>query len=133
MELFGWIGLCCVILLPVQLLRRKTPELALLLILGTLAVLAGRVVSYAAPLLEELRDLFGRAGVDRGYVDILLKTLAACCASRMGADLCRDGGSQALAGAVELAGAATVLVILLPLLREVAAMLLEIGNGGVMG
>lgn len=133
MELLRWIALCCAALLPVQLLRRRTPELALLLILAALTALTVRVVSYAAPALEELRSLLDRAGADSARIGILFKTVAACWASRLGADLCRDGGSQALASVVELAGTAAVLTILLPLLREVAQLLLRVGEGGGFG
>ena len=44
--------------------------------------------------------------------------------TKLGSDLCRDGGSQALAGAVEMAGAAAAVVIALPLLESVVGLLL---------
>ena len=44
--------------------------------------------------------------------------------TRLCADLCKDGGSQALASAVELAGAAAALLIALPLLGAVTELLL---------
>ena len=123
-------ALCALCLLPVQLLRRKTPELALLLIAAALVAVAGQVLVWVVPLLEELRELFEQAGVEGSYVDILLKTVAASLVSRFGADLCRDGGSQSLAGVVELAGTAAVMTILLPLLQAVVGMLLELWKGG---
>ena len=54
-------ALCVVCLLPVILLRRQSPEQALLLTLAILAVVMARCLSLAVPLLEELRALFGRA------------------------------------------------------------------------
>ena len=44
--------------------------------------------------------------------------------TRFCADLCKDGGSQALATAVETAGAVAALVIALPLLEAVVGLLL---------
>lgn len=117
-------ALCVVCLLPVVLLRRQSPEQALLLTLAILAVVMARCLSLAVPLLEELRALFSRAGIEAAYVSILLRTTAAALVTRFCADLCKDGGSQALATAVETAGAIAALAIALPLLQAVVDLLL---------
>ena len=117
-------ALCVVCLLPVILLRRQSPEQALLRTLAILAVVMARCLSLAVPLLEELRALFGRAGIEAAYVSILLRTTAAALVTRFCADLCKDGGSQALATAVETAGAIAALAIALPLLQAVVDLLL---------
>lgn len=117
-------ALCAVCLTPIVLLRKKTPEQALLLTAAVLAVTLARCLSLCAPVVEELRGLFGRAGVDTAHVAILLRVLAASLVTRFCADLCRDGGSQALASAVETAGSAAALLIALPLVRTVAELLL---------
>lgn len=117
-------ALCVALMVPVLLLRKKTPEQALLLTVAILAVALARCLSAAAPVLEELRDLFQRSGVEPAYVSILLRTVAAALVTRLCADLCRDGGSQALATAVEAAGAVAALLISLPLLRAVVELLL---------
>ena len=124
MELLKLAGLCVTCLLPVTLLRKKTPEQALLLTIAILAVALAHCMRAGAPLLEEMRELFRRAGIELDYVAILLRTLAAALVTRFCADLCKDGGSQALASAVETAGAVAALVIALPLLRAVVDLLL---------
>ena len=80
-------------------------------------------MSLAAPLAEEIRELFQKAGVEAAYVAVLLKTVAAALITRFCADLCKDGGSQALASAVETAGAVAALAIAMPLLRAVVELL----------
>ena len=117
-------ALCAACLTPVVLLRKKTPEQALLLTAAILAVVLARCLRLAAPLLEELKTLFQRAGVETAHISILLRTAAAALVTRLCADLCRDGGSQALATAVETAGAVAVLLICLPLLEAVVELLL---------
>ena len=124
MELLRLMGLCAVCLLPVMVLRKKSPEQALLLVLAIVAVVLARVLALAVPLLEQLRTLFDQAGVDSSHVSILLRTVAAALVTRLCADLCRDGGSQALGTVVELAGAAAALLIALPLLEAVTGLLL---------
>lgn len=124
MELLKLAALCAVCILPVVLLRKQTPEQALLLTIAILAVAAARCVSLAMPLMEELRALFDRAGIEPIYLSILLRTLAAALVTRLCADLCKDGGSQALASAVETAGAVAALAIAMPLLKAVVELLL---------
>ena len=124
MELLGWALFCAVCLLPVLALRKQAPEQALLLTLAVAAVALSRVLALIAPALSQVEALFARAGVDGDYVVVLLRTVAAALVTRLCADLCRDGGSQALGTVVELAGAAAVLLIVLPLLEAVAGLLL---------
>ena len=124
MELLKLAVLCVACLLPVTLLRKKTPEQAMLLTIAILAVALARCLRAGAPLLEEVRELFDRAGIELAYVSILLRTLAAALVTRFCADLCKDGGSQALASAVETAGAVAALTMALPLLRAVVDLLL---------
>ncbi len=124
MELLKLAALCAVCILPVVLLRKQTPEQALLLTIAILAVAAARCVSLAMPLMDELRALFDRAGIEPLYLSILLRTLAAALVTRLCADLCKDGGSQALASAVETAGAVAALAIAMPLLKAVVELLL---------
>ncbi len=123
MELLRLAGLCTACLLPVVLLRKNTPEQALLLTIAILAAALAGCLQAGAPLLAEIRDLFERAGIEAAYVSILLRTLAAALVTRSCADLCKDGGSQALASAVETAGAVAALTIALPLLRAVVDLL----------
>lgn len=124
MELLKLAVLCVLCVLPVVLLRQKTPEQALLLTIAALAAVLAGCLTAAAPLLEEIRGLFERAGIEAAYLSALLRITAAALVTRLCADLCRDGGSQALASAVETAGAAAALVIAFPLLRAVVEMLL---------
>lgn len=124
MEALKLAALCAACLTPVALLRKKTPEQALLLSVAILTVVLVRCLSLAAPLVEELRGLFERAGVETAHIAILLRTVGAALVTRLCADLCRDGGSQALATAVETAGAVAALLIVLPLLKAVAELLL---------
>lgn len=124
MELIRLMALCVICLLPVLLLKKKTPEQALLLTLAILSVAAARCLALAAPLLRDLEELFLRAGIEGAHVSILFRTVAAALVTRLCADLCRDSGSQALAAAVEIAGAVAALLIALPLLRSVVSLLL---------
>lgn len=123
MEFIKLAALCVICLLPATLLRKQSPEQALLLVLAALAAVLARCLTLAMPLLEEMRDLFRQAGIEPDYISILLRTVAAALVSRFCADVCRDGGSQTLATAAETAGAVAALAISLPLIRAVAGLL----------
>lgn len=124
MEVVKMAGLCVMCLLPVVLLRKPAPEQAMLLTIAVLLAVLVRCLQMAAPLLEKVEGLFTQAGIDAFYLPVLLRTVGAALVSRISADLCRDGGSQALAGAVEIAGSVAVLFISLPLLEAVINLLL---------
>lgn len=113
-----------VILLPLVLLKKHSAEQAMLLTLAATAFVVLRCVSLAAPFLDTLKNLFERAGIESEYIEILFRTVAASLVTRICSDLCRDGGSQALATLVEIAGTVAVLLISLPILEAVAELLL---------
>ena len=124
MELMKLAGFCAACVLLAALLRKKTPEQALLLTIGAVVLVLARCLGAAAPLVERLQGLFAQAGVEGEHVAILLRTVGAALVTRLCADLCRDGGSQSLATAVEAAGAVAALLISLPLLQAVVELLL---------
>lgn len=112
-----------VVLLPLTLLKKHSAEQAMLLTLAVTAFVVLRCVSIAAPLLDSLDTLLERAGLEREYIELLLRTVAASLVTHVCADLCRDGGSQALATLVEVAGTVAVLLVSLPVLEAVAELL----------
>lgn len=81
----------------------------------------------AAGALEPLLDLTGRAerlsGLGREYYLPVLKCVAIGIVAKAAADLCRDGGQTAMAGAVEFGGAAAALFASLPLLQSLLGLL----------
>lgn len=112
------------VLLPLAVLKKKSSEQAILLVLAVVLLVVFRCITMAMPLFTMLEDLFLRAGIEVAYIDILLRAVAVSLTSHVGADLCRDGGSQALAAVVEMAGAVAVLLIATPLLEAVTKLLL---------
>ena len=125
MEYFRLMGLCVVVLLPCAILKREASEQSVLLILGVVILVAFRAVTMTAPLLKTFEAILSRVGVEDMYMDILLRSVAVSLVSHLCANLCRDGGSQALASVVELSGAVAVLVIALPLLEAVTDLLMR--------
>lgn len=124
MEYFGLIGICVIALFPLALLKKKASEQGILLVLAVVLLVVFRSISLAAPWIKAVENLFGQAGIERAYLGILLRTVAVELVANLCAGLCRDGGSQALAAAVELAGAVASLIIALPLMEAVVQLLM---------
>ncbi len=119
-------ALCIVGALLALVLKKGTPEMALLLTLGAaLAVmlfLAGAVEELMA-FLEELAE---QSGVSQALFVPLYKTVGIALVVKVGGSLCRDAGESALAAVVETAGTVCALLVALPLLRAVMSLLLEL-------
>lgn len=124
MDLIRLAFFCVVILLPLALLKKYSAEQAVLLTIAVVVLLSIRFISCLAPFLTTLEELFGRAGFDHAYIDILFRSVAASLVTHLCADLCRDGGSQTLATLAESAGTVAVLLIAMPLLTAVTELLL---------
>ena len=106
--------------------KRGSPELALLVTLGAAA--AGLL--FLSGLLEEvtafLTALSDRGGVSHRLLTPLYKTVGIALVVKVGSELCRDAGEAALASVVETAGAVCALLVALPLLGAVVDLLMEL-------
>ena len=116
---------CVIGALLAVVVKRGSPELALLVTLGTAA--AGLL--FLAGLLEELtvflQELSDSGGISHRLLTPLYKTVGIALVVKVGGELCRDAGESALASVVETAGAVCALLVALPLLRTVLELLME--------
>lgn len=124
MESIKLICLCLLVLLPLTLLKKYATEQAVLLALAVAVLVVLRCVAIITPVLDTLKNLFTRAGIENAYISVLFRTVGASLVTRICADLCRDAGSQTLATLVESAGTLAVLLISLPIVEAVAELLL---------
>ena len=106
--------------------RRGSPESALLLTLGATAVVVLSLAGSLESLMEFLGRLIEESGLSRELFVPLYKTVGIALVVKPGSSLCRDAGESALSSVVETAGAVCALLAALPLLRAVLALLLEL-------
>lgn len=119
-------ALCVVAALLALVVRRGSPEAALLLTLGAAAAVLLSLAGSLELLLEFLGELVEESGLSRALFVPLYKTVGIALVVKIGGSLCRDAGESALASAVETAGTVCALLVSLPLLRAVLALLLEL-------
>lgn len=112
------------------LLRQYRPELAL-----AVGVAAGVGISVAVILtlsepLAYVKETLTRAGMDGGTALLLIKSLGICLLTQFTAELCRDAGESGMASRAELGGKAALLLLLLPLLRQIGELAAMMMGGG---
>ena len=112
------VGVTAVVLSAV--LKRTTPELALLLTLAAglwMLALAADGLGAAAALIRELAQ---QAGMAEALLEPVVKTVALSILTKLTAEICRSAGEGGVAAFVETAGASLALLAALPLVRAVA-------------
>ncbi len=124
-ELWRICGLALLCTLSALILARLGGELVGPVRLGGSILIFGAMILGVGEAVEELRDLFGESGISR-YADLMLRALGLSLLSAICADLCRDCGEGAVASGVEMAGKLSIVVLCLPLVREILTMASEI-------
>ena len=117
-------GVTAVVLAAV--LRKNTPELALLLILAAglwMMSLAAQAMGAALALMRELAD---QAGLSEALLEPVVKTVALSILTKLTVEICRSAGEGGVAAFVETAGTALALLAALPLVRAVAQLMGEL-------
>lgn len=119
-------AVCVTASLLALVVKRGSPELALLLALGAavavLLSLGGAVGDIAA----FFRELGTVSGIPRELLTPLYKTVGIAVVVKIGGGLCTDAGERALSAVVETAGAVCALAAALPLLRAVLELMTEL-------
>lgn len=118
------VGVTAVVLSAV--LKRNTPELALLLVLAAglwMLTLAAGGLAAAVALMEELAQ---QAGLSEELLEPVVKTVALSILTRITAELCRSAGEGGVAAFVETAGTVLALLVALPLVRAAAQLMGEL-------
>ena len=118
------VGVTAVVLSAV--LRKNTPELALLLALAAglwMLAMAAEGMGAAVALMEELAE---QAGLSEVLLEPVVKTVALSILTRLTVEICRSAGEGGVAAFVETAGAVLALLAALPLIRAVAQMMGEL-------
>ena len=118
------VGVTAVVLSAV--LKRNTPELALLLTLAAglwMLSLAAAGLGAAVRLMEELAQ---QAGLSEALLEPVVKTVALSILTKLTVEICRSAGESGVAACVETAGAVLALLVALPLVRAVAQLIGEL-------
>ena len=118
------VGVTAVILSSV--LRKNTPELALLLAVAAGVWILGTVADGLGAVVALMEELAGQAGVAEVLLEPVVKTVALSILTQLTAEICRSAGESGVAAFVETAGTVLALLVALPLVRAVAQLMGEL-------
>ena len=124
MEAVVKIAACALLASAVSLLlKRKNPELTVPLAAAVCCVSLVSLTGLLRPVLAVMEKAKRLSGLSEAYFLPVTKCVLIGILAKTAADLCRDSGQSALAGAVELGGAAAALFVSLPLLETLLGLL----------
>ena len=119
-------AVCLLGALLTALLKKTSPDTALLLALAVCVVVLTALARGLEEVISFLRELLDWGGLSVELFAPLLKTVAIALISRVGGALFRDAGEGAMASLVEIAGAFAAILVSLPLFRAAWRMLEEL-------
>lgn len=114
-------GFALVSLSVILVLRQLNPTMAAMCVLASAIAIFGYAVSIAAPAAAELGSILSGA-IEGEYIAVPAKALGIALVSQTVSDVCRDCGESSLAGKVELAGKAALLMLSLPLIKDMLSL-----------
>ncbi len=124
MEALIKIAACALLASAVSLvLKRKNPELAVPLAAAVCCVSLAALTGLLRPVLAVMEKAKSLSGLGEAYFLPVTKCVLIGILAKTAADLCRDSGQSALAGAVELGGAVGAMFVSLPLLETLLGLL----------
>lgn len=117
-----------IVLVCGQVIRGRTPALAVLLSIAGLLVLLEMLIPGLQTLRHTMDNLLLQTGLENHLFAPLLKVLAITQITRISAELCRDGGERGMAAKLELCGATASLICVLPLAWEALTLVGALGT-----
>ena len=116
--------------LLVTVLKKQSPETALLLSLAACVLIALLLVDTLKPLLRFFEKLHKQTGLSEGLLAPMAKSVGIGLLTQISSSVCADAGQGAIARLIELCGGILALSVSLPLFENVLDLIGSIGGGG---
>ena len=111
------------------LLRHRSPQISLLISVGTGVVILLTVIRQMVLTADEVQGLLLSGGVSDEFIMILLKVLGICYITEFTCDTVTEAGMMSLSTNISFVGKLLVLVTALPPFREILSTVTELVNG----
>lgn len=89
--------------------------------LGLTVLFAFAIIGSISPLISYVHTLLGQGGI-ASYAETLFKALGVGILTQCCGDICRESGEAGIGAGVETVGKAEILMLCLPLIREIVEM-----------
>ena len=115
MEIFQVVGLGLTAVILLLVLREQGSSLGMLVTLAFGILIFMLILDKIGAVLTVFQELGNRAGVNLIYVSTIFKVMGIA----YSAQICRDAGSQAIAGKIELAAKVIIMTLAIPILLAI--------------
>ena len=124
MELIVKVTAVCLLgALLAALLKKSNPELALLLAVAACVIVLAVVIKGLDEIFAFLDEIVTWGGLSADIFSPLWKTVGIALVTRVGTELCKDAGENAMASLVEMTGAFGAVLVAIPLFQAAWEML----------
>lgn len=120
------IAICTVTLIASLFLKQYKSELALAVTLGGAVIVAFMIISGFQNIKQGLDGILNDAKIDSGLLKTSLKAFGICFVTSFASGYCKDFGHGLLAAKIELAGRVSVIVLTLPMVKNIVQIALEL-------
>lgn len=120
------IGFVFIVLFFSVLFKDKRSDISMLLILAAGLMIFIFCLAQFKEVIEFIKVMAEKAGIDNVYMVIILKILAIAYVSSFASEICKDAGASSLSSKVELAGKLFIIVLAIPILRAVLNSIVQI-------
>lgn len=118
------VALTVVFVTLLMIIRTIKGELAIPLSLCISVMLTGISLAICNPIIDFINTLAEPSS--KNYMTVLLKSVGISLVVSTASDICRDCGETAIAAKVELLGKCEILLLSLPLLKEITALITNV-------
>ena len=128
MDIFEIIALGIIGAILSVTLKAYRPEYAILSALGTGIVIILLTSRNLFSIIDSLRSIITKTGIDSRYFKIILKVIGISYITQFGVELCKDSGYNSIALKVDMAGKICVLTLTVPVISEFLNIIIKILN-----
>ncbi len=126
MDIFIFTGVGIVMCVLIVTINQFKPEFSLLLSIICGVVLTAYIITVMVPFFGEIKSIAEDSGINSEFILIAIKAIGICIAVQIASDVCRDAGQTALANKLELGGKIALVIVALPLFKEMLALAVDI-------
>ena len=118
-------GLALICVIAFSVVRHMGRDFEVPMKLASAVVFFGLILGIARPLMVYVRQMLGEGAISE-YAELLLGALGIAVLTGICADICRECRETSIASYVEIAGRLEILLLCVPLIRDILASVSEL-------
>lgn len=119
-EIIKAVAIALICAVSIVIVKQYRPEYAFIAQCAGIVAVFVLCTETIKTILEYTQSLLPEGVIEGGYISIIIKALAVAIISNLAAELCRDSGNSALAFTVETAAEAAIILLCLPMLKNLS-------------